>query len=208
MSLLEDITYQEEDDEELPDYSNWNPKTTSDFSSATVVKSVEDNTDDDLPNYSEWVPPSGTKKADEESSPSVKSSNIKSDLEIKKSPSEMIQESLLKMTISNEEEEFSFIPKQRKEKKGNEKQKKQNKYDFSDILYDLDSDTDTEEEETLSYEEWKERQHLKQRGKGPLDMLESLRKMTDQISPLDRPLNPQMTDAEHRMMVSIVIAFT
>ena len=223
-----------DDDDELPDYSQWSferPSGKLDEEIGRVLNGEQASTedeDDDLPDYSNWksttLESSNNNRKqttykelspqiidDDEEDNIVKKSfpiDEKSDEKEEELP-QKLQQSLSKIKKTmNEEDEFSFIPKQKKKsggdstsKKNSLKDVKKNKFDFSDILFDLDSEEESSDEEPLSYDEWKQKQEMKLKNKSPLDMLESLKKMSDTISPIDKPLNPQMTDLEHKLML-------
>ncbi|KAG2381706.1 hypothetical protein C9374_006090 [Naegleria lovaniensis] len=217
--ILEEIheeSSSHDDDDDIPDYSQWSFKKETNNTPINLLsygrdQASEENDeekDEEIPNYSNW-----SFQKEKRQQPNVRKFVPVEDEEVQeehKEPlkdklSDQLQQSLAKFQKSSDDEEFSFIPKKQQKPKNKPNiviQKDKNKYDFSDILYNLDedeeSDTDTE---TLSYEEWKQRQEFKTRNKGPFDLLESLKKMSDSISPLDKPLNPQMTEMEHKLML-------
>lgn len=227
-SIVVEELHEETDDEDIPDYSQWSFKKEENKTPLNLLPGggdqvlEENDQDEEIPNYSDWSFQKD-KRLDDQSS-KTNSRKILSEEDEEESLqegkkelpkdklSDQLQQSLSKFRKSSDDEEFSFIPKKQQKAKNQTNiviQKDKNKYDFSDILYNLDEDEDSDNDiETLSYEEWKQRQEFKTRNKGPFDLLESLKKMSDLVSPLDKPLNPQMTEMEHKLMVRTLLHMT
>ena len=144
---------EEEEDDDVPDYSTWElPKLKSNVvvpsvpTTTTIVEEVidlEDNDDeDDVPNYEEW--------------------SYKPPLPIPKqqpSPKPSTPTTAPPPSTTNKYDDFHMILQNRASQLKSKKQqqiKSDSLFDLSSLL-DIDSDSEDEEIDNLSYEEWKQR---------------------------------------------------
>lgn len=170
------------DDDEIPDYSNWEMKKTNQAKiEATVDEKNEENFE--IPDYSKWNFEKTIPKEKEEIKQEIKEEKKSTIFEKSNLSKEKIE--LFKDILKDKPEELKF-------EKKNEK--------FSFLSNQVEESDD--EDESLSYDEWKKKKfenEKKPTTKKPLDFM----KMIQEIEQKNENLKPQMNKEEHQKFVSL-----